>query len=97
MATNAIFFGVPWFAICYAVQLAVVAALFRWKWAAVYAVALPYTGAVARLFRDRVLDCAAADGEFFRAGVERARREQVQQQARALVGDIQQLLTEVRQ
>jgi hypothetical protein len=95
VATNAIFFGLPWFVVCYAVQTAAVGVLAGWGWAAAYAIVLPYSGAVALLFRDRAFDARRRLASFFALASNRARREQVQQEARALVGDINQLLAEV--
>ena len=53
-ASNAVFLGIPVFLLFFALQVAAVAAATgSWGWAAVYALSLPYAGAVALLYRDR--------------------------------------------
>jgi hypothetical protein len=86
----------PWFAICYAAQSIAVGVFFGWGWALAYAVALPYTGAVALLFRDRLLDARRRLASFLALVSNRDRRELVQAQARSLVTDIHSLLAETQ-
>jgi glycerol-3-phosphate O-acyltransferase/dihydroxyacetone phosphate acyltransferase len=97
VATNAVFFGVPCFAICYVAQSALVAALCGLGWVAAYIVSLPYTGAVALLFRDRIFDSRRRLASFFALVSNRSRRDHVQEEARALVSDIKQLMKEMSQ
>jgi len=97
VATNAVFFGLPCFAFCYLAQSAAVAALWGLGWVVAYAVALPYSGAVVLLFRDRMMDSRRRLASFFALVSNRPRRDQVQEQARALVRDIKDLLKEVSQ
>lgn len=53
-ASNAVFLGIPVFLLCFALQVGVVGVMTgSWGWAAVYALSLPYAGAVALLYRDR--------------------------------------------
>ena len=53
-ASNAVFLGIPVFLLFFALQVGAVAAVTgSWGWAAVYALSLPYAGAVALLYRDR--------------------------------------------
>jgi len=53
-ASNAVFLGIPVFLLFFVLQVAAVAAVAgSLGWAAVYALSLPYAGAVALLYRDR--------------------------------------------
>ncbi|MBW3628125.1 MAG: lysophospholipid acyltransferase family protein [Gemmatimonadetes bacterium] len=52
-ASNAVFMGTPVFLLFYLLQTAAVAWLASPWWAALYAVSLPYSGAVAVLYQDR--------------------------------------------
>ncbi|MFL5541995.1 MAG: 1-acyl-sn-glycerol-3-phosphate acyltransferase [Longimicrobiaceae bacterium] len=53
-ASNAVFLGIPVFLLFFTLQVCAVAAVTgSWRWAVVYALSLPYAGAVALLYRDR--------------------------------------------
>ncbi|HVU88893.1 MAG TPA: 1-acyl-sn-glycerol-3-phosphate acyltransferase, partial [Pirellulales bacterium] len=96
VATDAIFFGFPWFALCYAAQTAAIATFLGRGAAACYAIALPYTGAVTLLFRDRTLDARRRLSSFAALISNRTRREKIQEEAQALVDDVNHLLAEVQ-
>jgi 1-acyl-sn-glycerol-3-phosphate acyltransferase len=52
-ASNAIFMGIPVFLLCYALQVTAAFLLLPAAWAALYALSLPYSAAVALMYGDR--------------------------------------------
>ncbi len=90
-ASNAVFVGVAVFPLFYVLQIAVASWLLP-AWAAVlYAVALPYSGAVALLYRDRVGSIRRRTGVFLRFLFRPQVQRRLAEEGRAIIAEVERL------
>jgi pyruvate,water dikinase len=89
VASNAIFLSLPVFPLFYAVQAGVVAGLAGPGWALLYLVSLPYSGAVAVLYRDRVGGAWQRIGTFLRFLANRRIQERLVAEGRNILTEIE--------
>ncbi|HET7229254.1 MAG TPA: 1-acyl-sn-glycerol-3-phosphate acyltransferase [Longimicrobium sp.] len=93
-ASNSIFLGIPIFLLFWMVQTAAVALLASAGWAFVYALSLPYTGAVALLYRDRAGSAWRRARTFLLFARRPSHRRKLVDEARSIVADLQRLAAE---
>ena len=90
-ASNAVFVGVAVFPLFYVLQIAVAGWLLP-AWAAVlYAVALPYSGAVALRYRDRVGSIRQRTGVFLRFLFQPMVQRRLAEEGRAIIAEVERL------
>ncbi|HEX8832061.1 MAG TPA: 1-acyl-sn-glycerol-3-phosphate acyltransferase [Longimicrobium sp.] len=93
-ASNSIFLGIPIFLLLWIVQTTIVAFLASPGWAFVYAPSLPYTGAVALLYRDRAGSAWRRARTFLLFARRPGHRRKLVDEARSIVADLQRLAAE---
>jgi 1-acyl-sn-glycerol-3-phosphate acyltransferase len=93
-ASNSIFLGIPVFLLFWGMQTASVALLASPAWAVAYALSLPYTGAVALLYRDRAGSAWRRTRTFLLFVRRPGHRRGLLGEARSLVADLQRLAAE---
>ena len=95
-ASNAVFLGIPVFLLFFALQVAAVAAATgSWGWAAVYALSLPYAGAVALLYRDRAGGAWRRLRTFVLFARRPGHRRRLQAEAASILADLRALADEL--
>ena len=95
-ASNAVFLGIPVFLLFFALQVAAVAAATgSWGWAAVYALSLPYAGAVALLYRDRAGGAWRRLRTFVLLARRPDHRRRLQAEAGSILADLRALAEEL--
>ncbi|HEX8244091.1 MAG TPA: 1-acyl-sn-glycerol-3-phosphate acyltransferase [Longimicrobium sp.] len=90
-ASNSVFLGIPVFLLFWALQTAVVAMITSPVWAVLYALSLPYTGAVALLYRDRAGGAWRRARTFLLFARRPSHRRRLVDEARAILGDLRRL------
>jgi 1-acyl-sn-glycerol-3-phosphate acyltransferase len=90
-ATNVVYPSFVVFPLCYAVQIAVAWWLLPAAWAALYTVALPYTGAVALLYGDRAGSTWRRLRTFLYFFHNRSRQEELAREGRDIIAAIRGL------
>src|SRR5688500_11648441 len=93
-ASNAVFMGTPVFLLFYAVPIAAVALLTSLWWAPLYAVSLPYSGAVALLYRDRAGGAGRRARTFLYSRRDPEGHDLLRAEARAILADFHRLAAE---
>ena len=93
-ASNAVFIGTPVFLLFYALQTGAVAWLASPGWAALYAAALPYSGAVAVLYRDRAGSAWRRARTFLRFSRDPAGHQRLMTEARSILASFHRLAAE---
>jgi len=93
-ASNSVFLGIPIFLLFWMVQTAAVAILASPGWAMAYAVSLPYTGAVALLYRDRAGSAWRRARTFLLFARRPSHRRKLVDEAGAIVADLRRLADE---
>lgn len=93
-ASNSVFLGIPVFLLFWAMQTAAVAVIASPPWAVLYALSLPYTGAVALLYRDRAGSAWRRARTFLLFARRPRHRRRLVDEARALLADIHRLAAE---
>ncbi|HEX8904778.1 MAG TPA: 1-acyl-sn-glycerol-3-phosphate acyltransferase [Longimicrobiaceae bacterium] len=93
-ASNSVFLGIPIFLVFWAMQTALVAILASPPWAMLYALSLPYTGAVALLYRDRAGSAWRRARTFLLFARRPAHRRRLVDEARAILADLRRLAAE---
>ena len=93
-ASNAVFLGIPVFLLLWAMQTALAGWFAGALWAALYALSLPYTGAVALLYRDRAGSAWRRTRTFLLWLRHPSQRRKRVDEARAIVADLQRLAAE---
>jgi hypothetical protein len=93
-ASNSVFLGIPVFLLFWAMQTALVAVITSPPWAMLYALSLPYTGAVALLWRDRAGSAWWRARTFLLFARHSSHRRRLVDEARAIVADLQRLAAE---
>jgi hypothetical protein len=96
-ASNSIFLGIPVFLLFWVMQTAAVALLASAGWALAYAVALPYTGAAALLYRDRAGSAWRRARTFLLFARHPSHRRKLAGEAQSILADLQRLATEFEQ
>jgi len=93
-ASNSIFMGIPIFLLLWALQAIAVALLASPGWALAYALALPYTGAVALLYRDRAGSAWRRARTFLLFARRPEHRRRLVDEARGILADLRRLAHE---
>jgi glycerol-3-phosphate O-acyltransferase / dihydroxyacetone phosphate acyltransferase len=93
-ASNAVFMGTPVFLLFYAAQTGAVALLTSVWWGALYALSLPYSGAVAVLYRDRAGGARRRARTFLYLRRDPEGHELLKAEARAILADFHRLAAE---
>ncbi|HEU4557390.1 MAG TPA: lysophospholipid acyltransferase family protein [Longimicrobium sp.] len=93
-ASNSVFLGIPVFLLFWMVQTVAVALLASAGWAFAYALSLPYTGAVALLYRDRAGGAWRRARTFLLFARRPSHRRKLVDEARSIVADLQRLAAE---
>lgn len=93
-ASNSVFLGIPIFLVLWAMQTALVAWLAGPRWAIAYALSLPYTGAIALLYRDRAGSAWRRARTFLLFVRHPSHRRRLVDEARAILADLHRLAAE---
>lgn len=93
-ASNSVFLGVPIFLLLWTMQTVAVALLASPGWALAYAISLPYTGAVALLYRDRAGSAWRRARTFVLFARRPSSRRKLMDEARAILADLRSLADE---
>lgn len=93
-ASNSVFLGIPIFLLFWIIQTIAVAMLASPGWALAYALSLPYTGAVALLYRDRAGGAWRRARTFLLFARRPSHRRKLVDEARSILADLQRLAAE---
>jgi hypothetical protein len=93
-ASNSVFLGIPIFLVLWAMQTAIVALLAGAGWSIAYALSLPYTGAIALLYRDRAGSAWQRARTFLLFVRRPSHRRRLVDEARAILADLRRLAAE---
>lgn len=90
-ASNVVYPGFVVLPLFYLLQLGAAWLLLPWSWAAVYTVALPYTGYYALLYQERAGSALQRTRTFFQFLRDRSLQERLSAEGRAIVGQVRDL------
>jgi 1-acyl-sn-glycerol-3-phosphate acyltransferase len=94
-ASNSVFLGIPIFLLLWGLQTALVTWIASPLWAVGYALSLPYTGAIALLYRDRAGSAWRRARTFLLFARHPSHRRKMVDEARSIVADLRRLAAEL--